>query len=162
MLTNTTLFGSKVTSVWVVLIVLMKSESFRPCIDSNRNTTFNAKKGSKDIVKLGSKDIIGSTVILWRYKNTFECKETITSDFIKQFILFHVKIWHAFTKLPHMLRRSRCCGVEQACAVPCLQAEECTRMRRVTLACVLKTGTEEKNCRIKSIFVFFLHTKIFL
>ncbi len=45
--------------------------------------------------------------------------------------------------------------------MPCLQAEECTRMRRVTLACVLKTGTEEKKLSNKvNICVFFAHKNI--
>ncbi len=48
--------------------------------------------------------------------------------------------------------------VEHACAVPCLQTEECMRMRRGTLENGEGRHLEEKNCWIR--FFFFLHSKI--
>ncbi len=71
---KTFIFGTQIK------VFLMKSER-------NATDMFKAQKGSKDIVKIATCDISGSTVILWSYETTF-CvrKENKNNDFIQQLL----------------------------------------------------------------------------
>ncbi len=64
---------------------------------------------------------------------------------------------------PRKVSRSRRSDVETRCAAPCLQAEECTRVRRGTFMNARQRLTwKRRNCWIKSLFLFSLHTKSIL
>ncbi len=143
-------------------IFLMKYESFLTLHRQQRNWHVQGPERWK-IHHLNSPcDINSSTVKLWSYKNTFLCKQNKNNDFIQQFLLFRVSLWHTFTTVPQntcvciplIVNKPRC--------VRLMRQQHQTHAPRHSCKYMSKTDTEEKNLLNKVVFCFLCSQKVFL
>ncbi len=135
----------------------MKYESFLTLHRQQRNWHVQGPERWK-IHNLNSPcDINSSTVQLWSYKNTFLCKQNKNNDFIQQFLLFRVSLWHTFTTVP----QNTC-----VCIPLIVNKPRCIRLMRQQHqthaprhSCKYMSNKKCQTCWIKSFFVFFAHKK---
>ncbi len=141
--------------------ILMKSESFLSCIDSNATTTFKGQKGSKDIIKIFHVTSVVQPYIFEATRILFVRNENKNND------LFN-SLWRAFTRVPRHMH-------------VVLLTQEPAFWHRTQIHCALFTSRgmhthtswyccewwrrltqKRRNCWIKSLFLFSLHIKSIL